>query len=264
MNEFLVTANEALEHSRATINRYFRQRINVDNKADASPVTVADQTTETLMRTVISERHPDHGILGEEHGVDQSDARFQWVIDPIDGTKSFISGMPTFGTLLGLTDQASPKMGIIDMPILNERWIGREGQVTTHNGADCKVSDIQSLNKAILYCTEPEMFNSTQLKEFERLSQKVQLRRFGGDCYCYGLLASGHIDLVVEGNLKYYDVMALIPVVEGAGGIITDWKGKPLANGWDGLVVAAATPELHKEVLKVLSSYREHTISVIE
>jgi histidinol phosphatase-like enzyme (inositol monophosphatase family) len=252
MNEFLSTANEALEHSRATINRYFRQRIEVKNKADESPVTIADQTTEAKMRAIISGRHPEHGILGEEHGMEQSDARFQWVIDPIDGTKSFISGMPTFGTLLGLTDHGSAMIGVIDMPILDERWIGVANQITTHNGQHCQTSNVRSLSKAILYCTEPDMFNCDQFKCFEKLTAKVQLRRFGGDCYNYGLLASGHIDLVVEGSLQYYDIMALIPVIEGAGGVITDWQGNSLNKNWDGLVIAAATPELHKEALDIM------------
>ena len=163
--------------------------------------------------------------------------------------------MPTFGTLIALTYHERPKLGVIDMPILDERWIGTIGEKTTLNGETCSVSTVTQLAQATLYCTEPDMFNAAQLDKFEKLSRLVYLRRFGGDCYCYGLLASGQIDLVVEGSLHYYDIMALIPVVEGAGGIITDWEGKELADGWGGLVVAAATPELHQAALDLLNSY---------
>lgn len=253
MNEFLATANEALVESSATIKRYFRQRVPVESKADASPVTVVDQKVEAQIRKVINERHPDHGIFGEEHGIDRSESDYEWVIDPIDGTKSFISGMPTFGTLIGLTHQSSAMIGVIDMPVLNERWVGVAGEVTTHNGSACKVSEVQTLGQATLYCTEPAMFDPMQLGHFERLSEKVKLRRFGGDCYCYGLLASGQIDLVVEGRLHYYDVMALIPVVEGAGGVISGWDGQSLKRDGDGLVIAAATPQLHEAALEILS-----------
>jgi len=254
-NLFLSTIEDALQQSRATIKRYYRQRIIVESKADASPVTEADRTVESQIRQIISQRHPDHGIIGEEHGSNQSLADYKWVIDPIDGTKSFISGMPTFGTLVGITHHERPNLGVIDMPILDERWIGTIGEKTTHNGEICSVSNVKQLAQATLYCTEPDMFNTTQLGKFEQLSRLVYLRRFGGDCYCYGLLASGQIDLVVEGSLHYYDIMALIPVVEGAGGIITDWQGNELKDGWDGLVVAAATPELHQAALALLNSH---------
>ncbi len=257
MKEFLSTAEQALVLSRETIKQYFRKRIEVDNKADDSPVTIADRTTEQRMRDVITERHGDHGILGEEHGVINADAAWQWVLDPIDGTKSFISGMPTFGTLIGLTKDKHPQMGIVDMPILDERWVGVKGQQTTYNDVPCKVSNITKLSDAMLYCTEPNMYTEQQWPIFEKMCDQVQMRRFGGDCYNYGLLASGQIDLVVEGDLKYYDVTALVPVVEGAGGIITDWKGQPLREGWDGLVVAAATKELHQAALEILSQYHK-------
>jgi histidinol phosphatase-like enzyme (inositol monophosphatase family) len=257
MKQYLHTAEQALQLSRETIKRYFRQRIDVDNKADDSPVTIADRKTEQFMRDVITEQHADHGILGEEHGVINADATWQWVLDPIDGTKSFISGMPTFGTLIGLTKDKQPQMGIVDMPILDERWVGVQGQQTTYNDAPCHVSKITDLSDAMLYCTEPNMYTEQQWPIFKSVCDQVQMRRYGGDCYNYGLLASGQIDLVVEGDLKYYDVTALVPVVEGAGGIITDWQGQPLREGWNGLVVAAATKELHQAALEILSQYSE-------
>lgn len=256
MKEFLRTAEQALVLSRETIQQYFRQRIDVDNKADDSPVTIADRQTEQRMRDVITQNHKDHGILGEEHGVINAQSPWQWVLDPIDGTKSFISGMPTFGTLIGLTHEKRPEMGIVDMPMLDERWVGIKGEQSTYNGEPCQVSKVTDLNDAMLYCTEPNMYDQDQWPVFSALCDQVQMRRFGGDCYNYGLLASGHIDLVVEGDLKYYDVSALVPVVEGAGGVITDWQGQPLQEGWNGLVVAAATKELHQAALKILSQYK--------
>lgn len=252
---FLSTIEDALKQSRATIKGYYRQRIIVESKADASPVTKADRIVESQIRHIISQRHPDHSIIGEEHGTHHNLADYTWVIDPIDGTKSFISGMPTFGTLIGITHHQQPKIGVIDMPMLDERWIGTIDENTTFNGEICTASDVQQLVQATLYCTEPSMFNATQLDKFEQLSDSVYLHRFGGDCYNYGLLASGQIDLVVEGSLHYYDIMALIPVIEGAGGVITDWQGEKLQDGWDGLVVAAATPELHQAALDVLNKH---------
>jgi len=254
INQLLCTAEEALEQSRTTIKRYYRQRIIVESKDDASPVTEADRTVESQMRKIISRRHPDHGIVGEEHGCSNEQADYEWIIDPIDGTKSFISGMPTFGTLVGVTHLGKPQLGVIDMPILGERWIGSQNQATTYNNQVCCVSNIKELAQATLYCTEPDMFNANQLDKFEQLRRQVYLRRFGGDCYSYGLLASGQIDLVVEGQLQYYDIMALVPVVEGAGGVISDWQGQTLVAGWDGLVVAAATVELHQAALAILNA----------
>jgi len=226
----------------------------VESKADSSPVTEADRKVESQIRKLIGQRHPEHSIIGEEHGSDTRRADYEWIIDPIDGTKSFISGMPTFGTLVGITHHQQPIIGVIDMPILNERWIGTAGEATTYNGETCRVSKVTRLAQATLYCTEPDMFNAPQLEKFEQLRCQVYLRRFGGDCYNYCLLASGQIDLVVEGDLHYYDIMALVPVVEGAGGVITDWQGQALVAGWGGLVVAAATPELHAAALSILNA----------
>ncbi|WP_434361842.1 histidinol-phosphatase [Parasalinivibrio latis] len=253
MEEYLATAQTALEASKKIISQYFRNGVTVEDKNDASPVTIADRNAELAIRQVIESNHPSHAILGEEHGYSRAPSDFQWVIDPIDGTKSFISGMPTFGTLIALMESSAPKMGVIDMPMLNERWVGIKGGGAKKNGEACKVSMKENLDDAILYCTEPNMFSGQQKARFAELENEVKLRRFGGDCYCYGLLASGYIDLVVEGSLQYYDVMALVPVVEEAGGIITDWEGNSLKEGWNGLVVAAATKSLHKQALEVLN-----------
>lgn len=246
-------AAELADAARRTVLPWFRQALTVEHKADASPVTRADRETEQCLRSLIRRHYPEHGVVGEEYADENGDRRYRWVIDPIDGTKSFISGMPTFGTLIALLDRNTPILGVIDMPALNERWLGVDQCPTTLNGQPCHTRDTRKLAEAILFATAPEMFRGEDQRRFERLAIAARLRRFGGDCYAYGLLAAGFIDLVVEADLKPYDFMALIPVIEGAGGMITDWQGKPLGMDSDGRVVAAATSALHDQVLKVLN-----------
>ncbi|MBD1558166.1 histidinol-phosphatase [Vibrio sp. S9_S30] len=252
MDNYLVTIDLALDKSRRLIEKYFRTAFRVENKSDQSPVTIADREVESVIREVIASRHSDHNILGEEHGLLHKQSDYKWIIDPIDGTKSFITGMPTFGTLIALTRSNQPFIGVIDMPILKECWVGILNKGTFKGDVRCHTSGSTNLEKASLYCTEPDMFSSNELERFEALASEVSLRRFGGDCYSYGLLASGHIDLVVEGSLQYYDVVALIPIVEEAGGVITDWEGNPIQENWNGLAVAAASRELHQAALSIL------------
>jgi histidinol phosphatase-like enzyme (inositol monophosphatase family) len=234
--------------------RYFRHPIAVDTKADASPVTVADRQIESFIRQRIRERYPTHGLLGEEHGRDAGSSSLMWVIDPIDGTKSFISGMPTFGTLIALLDDGTPVLGVADHPALRERWVGRAGMPTRSNGAVCRTSACTRLADAVLYATTPDMFKGAARTSFKAVSERARMRRFGGDCYAYALLASGFIDVVIEAGLKPYDYLALVPVIEGAGGVMTDWRGRPLGLESDGRVVAAATPALHRELLERLNA----------
>jgi histidinol-phosphatase len=234
--------------------RYFRRPLAVEAKADASPVTEADRQIEAFIRQRIRERYPSHGLLGEEHGHDPGSSRLLWVIDPIDGTKSFITGMPTFGTLIGLLDGSTPVLGVVDHPALRERWVGRAGMPTRCNGVVCRTSACTRLKDATLYATTPDMFQGDAHARFEAVSGRARMRRFGGDCYAYALLASGFIDAVIEAQLRAYDFMALVPVIEGAGGVMTDWRGRPLGLESDGRVVAAATPALHRELLERLSA----------
>ncbi|MBF9233740.1 histidinol-phosphatase [Microvirga alba] len=234
--------------------RYFRQKLVIESKADASPVTIADREIEAAIRERIRERFPDHGLFGEEHGLDKADAERVWVIDPIDGTKSFITGMPTFGTLIAFLEGGVPKVGIVDHPALRERWVGRPGDVTRYNGQPCSTSGRTSLAESILYATTPDIFTGQDRDCFESISKRVALRRFGGDCYAYALLASGHIDVMAEVGLQPYDYLSLVPVIQGAGGVITDWSGQALGLNSDGRVVAAATPALHREALAALNA----------
>jgi histidinol phosphatase-like enzyme (inositol monophosphatase family) len=176
------------------------------------------------------------------------------VIDPIDGTKSFISGMPTFGTLIALLDGGTPVLGVVDHPALRERWVGRVGLPTRCNGVVCRTSACTLLADAGLYATTPDMFKGAARTRFEAVSGRARMRRFGGDCYAYALLASGFIDAVIEAGLQPYDFLALVPVIEGAGGVITDWQGRPLGLDSDGQVVAAATRALHRELTERLNA----------
>lgn len=232
---------------------FFREPLGVERKADQSPVTQADRAIETTMREKITQRFPTHGIFGEEHGNSRLDATHVWVLDPIDGTKSFVSGMPTFGSLIACLFDGVPELGIISIPPTGERWTGMRGRPATLNGTPCHTSGRVRLAEATLYTTTPDTFDAEGTAQFETLSRRVGMRRFGGDCYAYGLLASGHVDLVFEMDLHPYDYMALVPVVEGAGGVITDWQGDALGLHSDGRVIAAASAALHAEAMAALA-----------
>jgi inositol-phosphate phosphatase/L-galactose 1-phosphate phosphatase/histidinol-phosphatase len=250
---FVQLANELADAARPIAARYFRTPVAIDDKTDNSPVTIADREAESAMRDLLTRHVPEHGVFGEEHGAVRTDAEYVWVLDPIDGTKAFITGLPIFGTLIALLHRGKPVMGIIDQPILKERWLGAEGQRSTFNGTPISVRACDALAKAYMYSTAPIMFPGAYEKPHEKLTKKVKLFRWGGDCYAYGLLASGHVDLVVEASLKLYDFAALVPVVKGAGGLITDWRGKELDMQSDGSVLAAGDPAVHRTAMGILA-----------
>lgn len=250
----LSLAHRLADASGAVIRRHFRTSVPVEAKADATPVTAADREAELAMRALIESAFPEHGILGEEHGVTRGEAEYVWLLDPIDGTKSFISGIPLFGTLIALTQRAEPILGVIDQPILGERWVGQAGEGTTLNGAPARARPCDTLGRATLFATAPDMFEGADAGRFDRLAAEVGLVRHGADCYGYAMLASGHVDLVVEAGLKDYDFAALVPVIEGAGGVVTDWQGRPMRPGADGRIVAAGDARLHRAALAVLAA----------
>jgi histidinol-phosphatase len=235
------------------IRGYFRQKIDVEQKSDRTPVTIADRAAEKVMRRLIEIAFPLDGIVGEEFGTQRADADYVWVLDPIDGTKSFISGVPLFGTLIALTYLGEPVLGVIDQPIARERWLGAAGRKTTFNGRAIGTRACGRLADATLYATSPDMFAKGNVAAFARLQRKVRLARFGADCYAYGLLASGFIDLVVEADLKPYDFCALKPVIEGAGGRMSDWQGRALTLQSDGRVIASGDPKLLPKARAVLA-----------
>ncbi|MDH5772262.1 MAG: histidinol-phosphatase [Rhodospirillaceae bacterium] len=252
--EFIDLAVRSMDKAREVTLGNFRTGINIDTKADASPVTIADREAERIIREMINAEFPDHGILGEEFGPENIDAEWVWVLDPIDGTAGFVTGKPLFGTLVALARGGKPVFGAIDAPAMNERWLGAEGMPTTMNGKAVKVRECANLNDAWLYATTPDMFIGENKKSFENLSTAVKRTNYGADCYAYGLLASGHVDLVCEASLGTYDFMALVPVVTGAGGIMTDWQGKSLDINSDGRVVAAGSKNVHGAALEKLGN----------
>jgi inositol-phosphate phosphatase/L-galactose 1-phosphate phosphatase/histidinol-phosphatase len=232
---------------------YFRSGVAIDDKADTTPVTAADREAEAAMRKMIGDAFPDHGILGEEHGAERVDAAYVWVLDPIDGTKSFVTGKPLFGTLIALLREGTPIVGVIDMPALDERWIGVDGRPTTFNGRPARVRPCPDLGRAWLYASSPHMFPGADAEAFERLRLKSRAAIYGADCYAYGLLASGTVDLVCEATTQPHDYCALVPVVTGAGGVISDWHGRPLGLQSDGRVLAAGDPSMHATAREVLA-----------
>lgn len=251
----LALAEAMADCAREIALRHWRTRIDVETKSDATPVTAADRAIETAMRDMILASEPDSAILGEEFGADASSGSGDdlWVLDPIDGTGSFITGSPLFGTLIGLVVRGVPQLGVIEVPALGERWTATRGGGASLNGEPCAVSSRQSLAGASLGATSLLVFPEPERQGFLRLADRAALTRFGGDCYAYALVASGHLDLVVEAGLKPYDYLPLAPIIEEAGGCITDWAGQSLSPASDGRVIAAASRELHAEALAVLN-----------
>jgi len=254
LNQAAAFAVELADRARAIALRYFRAPLELEHKADLTPVTQADREIENELRRMIIQRFPSHGIFGEEMERRESSSRFVWVLDPIDGTRSFITGIPLFGTLIALAYDGKPVLGVIDIPVTAERWIRVQGQPTIFNGKPCRASGCKRLREAKLCITTPDTFVGSYGRRLEALKTSVRWVRYGGDCYIFGMLASGFCDMVIECGLKPYDFMAVVPIVEGAGGVITDWEGNPLTVDSDGNVIGAATKELHAEALRTFSS----------
>ena len=236
-----------------TIITNFRKQISIESKLDSSPVTLADREAEGEMRRLINLHYPEHGIMGEEFGNENIENDFVWVLDPIDGTTSFISGRPIFGTLIALLYQGSPAIGLINQPILKERWLGVKGHQTTFNGVTVATRQCLMLSDALLNTTSPDIFSARQLNQFQMLSKQCLSTQYGGDCYGYAMLSSGHTDLIVETDLHPFDFCALIPIIEGAGGRICDWLGNSLKSASSNDVIAAGDPALADIVVNILS-----------
>lgn len=234
------------------IRPWFRARFEIETKADASPVTQADRAAEAAIRAVLRTERPEDGIVGEEYGNEREEAGRVWVIDPIDGTRSFIAGRPIFGTLVALLEAGRPVLGVIDQPIARDRWIGVAGRPTLFNGATARTRACGALERAHLATTSPNLFAEDERAAFARVQAAVRDTLWGGDCHNYALLASGHLDLVVEAGLKLHDFAALVPVVEGAGGRMCDWRGHALTAESDGRVIALGDAGILGEVLERL------------
>ncbi|HEY9103654.1 histidinol-phosphatase [Chitinimonas sp.] len=250
--DFLALAHRLADAARTAILPHYRTGIEIDDKADASPVTLADRGAEQAMRALLEAALPEHGIIGEEFGRIREDAEWVWVLDPVDGTKSFIVGRPTFCTLIGLLHHGKPVLGIIDQAVLGERWVGVAGQGSKLNGQPVRVSTVSALSAARLGSTGPQYLPGAVGERFAALQSQCRFTVWGGDAYLYALLASGGYDLVVESGLKLHDFAALAPVVIGAGGVMTDWQGRELNLHSAGDVLVAATPALHAAASQLL------------
>lgn len=257
MESDIALATALADAAGAAIRPFFRGAFGLEDKADASPVTLADRAAEEAMRALLKREVPRDGIIGEEFGSERADASRVWVLDPIDGTTSFVAGRPIFGTLISLMQDGWPVLGIIDQPISGERWIGAIGHKTLFNGKPATTRRCRTLDDAVLGTTSPHLFSEHEAEHFLSLAGKVARRRiiYGGDCYNYGLVASGHVDLVVEAGLKLHDFAALIPVLEGAGGIMCDWNGNPLNADSGGDVIALGDPARLEDVLEALGHH---------
>ncbi len=255
-------ANLLADVAAAAIRPYFRNSVAVQNKRGASsalvteidPVTMADRAAEEAIRNKLSDIRPQDSVLGEEFGYSAGTSGLCWIIDPIDGTRGFVCGLPTWGTLIAVHNGVSTIAGIMDQPILKERYTGSTLGANLECNATSKrlsVSGKTQLEQAFLCTTSPDLFSGTKADGFNRLKQQVSITRYGTDCYGYAMLAAGQVDVVVETGLQAYDIQALIPIVEAAGGVITNWSGERIDDGGD--VIAAASTELHATIVKCLS-----------
>ncbi|GLK81941.1 histidinol-phosphatase [Ancylobacter defluvii] len=255
--DFEVFVHELATVSGQVILPFFRTALGVEDKnkgAVFDPVTAADRAAEQAMRNLIQKTFPQHGIRGEEYGNHNLDAEYLWILDPIDGTKSFIAGLPAWGTLIGLAHHGAPVYGMMHQPFVGERFYG-DGMTARYRGPagprSLSVRPCATLGEALLMTTSPRLMKETDRARYGEVERQVRLPRYGGDCYAYCMIAAGHVDLVIETELQDYDIAALIPIVEGAGGVITDWEGNPAQGG--GRIIAAGDKRVHEQAMKVLA-----------
>jgi myo-inositol-1(or 4)-monophosphatase len=257
--DFAAFVDQLATASGEAILPFFRTTLGVEDKGSAAgfdPVTAADRAAENTMRSLIKRNFPEHGIIGEEYGNERSNAEYVWVLDPIDGTKSFITGMPQWGTLIALTRNGVPIFGMMHQPFIKERFAGDGGAAHYRGPAGERALNARpcaGLSEAMLFTTSPRLMNADDGAAFGRVEQAVRLSRYGGDCYAYCMLAAGHVDLVIETGLKPHDIVALIPIIEGAGGVVTSWEGGSAAKG--GRVVAAGDKRVHEAALELLTRH---------
>ncbi len=251
----IALANRLADAAGTAIRPFYRADFALETKGDASPVTEADRAAEAAIRAILHAERPDDAIIGEEFGIKSGTTGRTWVLDPIDGTVSFMAGRPIFGTLVALLSDGWPVIGIIDQCISGERWVGVAGRETTLNGKLVRTRSCTALNEATLASTGPQYFDNHSAEHFMALAAKTAHKHmvWGGDCYNYGLLAAGQIDLVVESGLKLYDFAALVPIVEGAGGMMCDWNGEPLHAASEGDIIALGDPARMEDVLAALA-----------
>jgi len=256
--DFAAFVDQLATTSGEAILPFFRTSLGIEDKGSAAgfdPVTAADHAAESVMRAMIKRTFPAHGIIGEEYGNERTDAEYVWVLDPIDGTKSFITGMPAWGSLIALTRNGVPVFGMMHQPFIGERFSG-DGGASKYRGPAGKrelhVRPCPALSEAMLFTTSPLLMNAQDRAAYSRVESAVRLPRYGGDCYAYCMLAAGHVDLVIETGLKPHDIVALIPIIEGAGGIVTTWEGGSASAG--GRVIAAGDKRVHQAAMTILAA----------
>jgi len=253
LSRFTECGLRAVDASKAMLRDYTRKPFRVEVKGDGSPSTSVDQAVEDRMREIIGAEYPDHGVLGEERRATAPDNEFVWAIDPIDGTLPFLAGIPTFGTLLALLHNGVPVLGIIDMPMTAERWIGTAGRPTTRNGRPVRTRECADLSMALMSTSNPDYYDLTNTPALERMKRATRFAVYGGSCMFYAQIASGRVDICIDVGFKAWDYMALIPVVEGAGGIFTDWQGQAAGLHTGSQYIASGDPRVHEQALKVLA-----------
>ena len=256
--EIINFANYLADSSAKIAQKYYRQANGEVQKDDESPVTKADREIERFIRDEIEKKYPTHGIIGEEYGITNENADFQWILDPIDGTSSFIIGRPLFGTLIALTHQGQALLGIMNQPIINEKWVGITGQGATFNGKKIQTRNCSKISDAVLASSSSHYFKGGDEEILQNLTSQAKYQKiggiiYGGDCYSYGSLASGFIDIVLDPGLQVYDYAALVPIITEAGGIVTDWQGNDLNLKSNVKLIASANEKLHEEALKIIN-----------
>ncbi|BBC71567.1 histidinol phosphate phosphatase [Altererythrobacter sp. B11] len=260
LDKEVALAHRLADAAREAIRPHYRSGLSAERKGDASPVTVADRAAEEAMRRILTAEVPQDGVHGEEFGASEGRSGRQWVLDPIDGTTAFLAGRPTFGTLIALLVDSFPVLGVIDQAIAGERWLGISGKPTSFNGRAVSTRACRELADAAIATTGPHYFSQDEGDVFMALAAKTDHKRMimGGDCYNYALLASGFLDVVCEAGLKLHDYAALVPVVEGAGGLMCDWNGDPLHRGSAGHVLALGDPARLEDVLEAMGGHAHH------
>ena len=253
MNEFVNFAETLADASRAMLVEVARLSFTGDMKSDGSPVTAVDQAVEARLREMIAEAHPDHGIVGEEHGEANPDSEFVWALDPIDGTLPFLAGIPVYGTLIALLRGGVPVIGVIDMPATGERWVGATGSPTLRNGEAVRVRPCEDLSQAMMSTSNIDFYDIDDLPVLERLKAATRLTVYGGSCMAYAQIASGRIDVGIDVAFDVFDYLALAPVIEGAGGVATDWQGQPLTLVSGDRIIAAGDTRVHATTLLILA-----------
>ena len=250
--QLIKLANKCADASGKIIKKYFRKKIKINLKKDNTPFTKADIEAEKVIRELILKQEPNCGFVGEETGSINMNREYCWVVDPLDGTKSFITGKPTFGTLIGLLKNNKPVLGILNQPILNERWVGIAGVETKYNNKKVRVRKCKSIKGAKMYATSPMMFQERNKKIYKNVRAKIGECLFGADCYSHGLMSLGFVDVILEANLKPWDYIASASIISGAGGKITDWNDNDLNLQSDGRILATGDSNIHKQIIKII------------